>query len=37
MTNAWGGNIYQFTNPLQVEYNFDNNTYAAVWDGLYRK
>ncbi|OAB27661.1 Starch-binding associating with outer membrane [Flavobacterium fryxellicola] len=38
MTNAWGGNIYQFTNPLQVEYsyNFDNNTYAAVWDGLYR-
>jgi hypothetical protein len=31
MTNAWGGNIYQFTNPLQVEYsyNFDNNTYAA--------
>ena len=38
MTNAWGGNIYQFTNPLQVEYsyNFDNNTYAAVWNGLYR-
>ncbi|MBB1192237.1 hypothetical protein DNC80_00940 [Flavobacterium sp. SOK18b] len=38
MTNAWGGNIYQFTNPLQVEYsyNFDNNTYAAIWDGLYR-
>jgi hypothetical protein len=38
MTNSWGGNIYQFTNPLQVEYsyNFDNNTYAAVWDGLYR-
>ncbi|MCK8141527.1 SusD/RagB family nutrient-binding outer membrane lipoprotein [Flavobacterium sp. I-SCBP12n] len=38
MTNAWGGNIYQFTNPLQVEYsyNFSNGTYAAVWDGLYR-
>jgi hypothetical protein len=35
MTNAWGGNIYQFTNPLQVEYsyNFDNNTYAAVCMG----
>ncbi len=38
MTNAWGGNIYQFTNPLQLEYsyNFDNTTYAAIWDGLYR-
>lgn len=38
MTNAWGGNIYQFTNPLQIEYsyNFDNNTYSAIWDGLYR-
>jgi hypothetical protein len=38
MSNAWGGNIYQFTNPLRVEYSysFDNNTYAAIWDGLYR-
>jgi hypothetical protein len=23
MTNAWGGNIYQFTNPLQVEYSYN--------------
>lgn len=38
MGNSWGGNIYQFTNPLRLEYsyNFDNTTYAAIWDGLYR-
>lgn len=38
MSNAWGGNIYQFTNPLRLEYsyNFDNTTYSAIWDGLYR-
>lgn len=38
MSNAWGGNIYQFTNPLRLEYsyNFDNSTYSAIWDGLYR-
>lgn len=38
MTNAWGGNIYQFTNPLALEYsyNFENTTYTGVWDGLYR-
>jgi long-subunit fatty acid transport protein len=28
MANSWGGNIYQFTNPLRLEYsyNFDNTT-----------
>ena len=38
MANSWGGNIYQFTNPLRLEYsyNFDNTTYSAIWDGLYR-
>jgi hypothetical protein len=38
MTNAWAGNIYQYTGPLALEfsYNFDNNSYAAIWDGLYR-
>jgi hypothetical protein len=38
MANSWGGNIYQFTNPLRLEYsyNFDNTTYAAIWDGIYR-
>lgn len=38
MSNSWGGNIYQFTNPLRLEYsyNFDNSTYSAIWDGLYR-
>ncbi|NRT10913.1 SusD/RagB family nutrient-binding outer membrane lipoprotein [Flavobacterium sp. 14A] len=38
MGNSWGGNIYQFTNPLRLEYsyNFDNTTYATIWDGLYR-
>jgi hypothetical protein len=36
MTNGW--KYLPVYKPLQVEYsyNFDNNTYAAVWDGLYR-
>jgi hypothetical protein len=37
VANAWlvTLSIYQ---PLQVEYsyNFDNNTYAVIWDGLYK-
>jgi hypothetical protein len=38
MTNGLGGNIYQFTNPFQLEfsYNFDNTTYSNIWDGLYK-
>jgi hypothetical protein len=38
MTNAWAGNIYQYTNPFSLEYsyNFDNNSYSGIWDGLYR-
>jgi hypothetical protein len=34
MTNAWV-EISTSKQTIEYSYNFDNNTYAAVWDGLY--
>jgi hypothetical protein len=36
MTNAWGGNIYQFTIHCRLNILIILIIYAAVWDGLYR-